>query len=237
MNSTLTSTFAVTKLNLRNIGPAYWITGVTVAAMLVDLIVMAILLACGIDVGGDQMGMGQWFWLLPVLAPVLIASLHFRRVINLGGTRTAYLRGAAITYVIMAAAVSLADLIFYYAFDRVMVRTGVFTNTLSAQDAFGWRGHNPVTAFCQEFAFLLLVAVFVHTLTALQDRWYGWVTDIVIIAIISVFTPIAALRGAELWFFRMICFHPLAWVQILSCLILSVVIYALNRPIYAAKVA
>ena len=47
-----------------------------------------------------------------------------------------------------------------------------------------------------------------------------------IVAIISVFTPIAPLRAALAWFFNMIIFHDAATIQILSCLIVGVALYA-----------
>jgi len=82
---------------------------------------------------------------------------------------------------------------------------------------------------------LFLLASFVHTLVSIQDKWYGWVTDVVLIAIISVFTPIAPLRAVLVVFFNMIIFHPNALLHILNCVGIGLIIYALNKPIYARK--
>jgi hypothetical protein len=106
---------------------------------------------------------------------------------------------------------------------------------LDIMHVFGWINNGIVVAFFQQFAFLLLFAAFVHTLTAMQDKWYGWVADVLIIVIISVFTPIAPLRASLAWFFNLIIFHSNAFLQIAACLILAFVIYSFNRFIFARK--
>jgi len=63
-----------------------------------------------------------------------------------------------------------------------------------------------------------------------QTRWYGWVADVIIVAIISVFTPIAVLRSAEVWFFRLIIFGT-PWLQVVACLVLATGFYALSMPL------
>ena len=136
----------------------------------------------------------------------------------------------------MAAVVSLIGIIFYYTYEQF-----IFSNyyeggfTLNPIYWFGWINNGPVIAFFQQFAFLLFFAVFIHTLTAIQDKWYGWATDIIIIAIISVFTPIAPLREKLIWFFTLIIFSSNALLQIIACLILSAAVYPLNKIIFARK--
>ena len=98
----------------------------------------------------------------------------------------------------------------------------------------GWMGNGPVVAFIQQFAFLLLLAAVIHTLTAAQDKWYGWAADILIIAVIAVFTPIAPLRASLAWFFNLIIFQS-AYIQIPACLVLAAAVYSLNKPILARK--
>jgi hypothetical protein len=93
-------------------------------------------------------------------------------------------------------------------------------------EVFGFKRNGPGTAFLRMTAFLLLFCCVLHTLTLVQGRWYGWVIDGLLIAIISVFTPIAPLRAALGWFFTMIIFHDSALVQILSCIVLSAAVYA-----------
>jgi hypothetical protein len=61
-------------------------------------------------------------------------------------------------------------------------------------------------------------------INSLNRSWWG--TDIVLAALISVFTPIPVLRNALIWFFDMILFNRYAAVRIICCLVLSAAIYA-----------
>lgn len=69
--------------------------------------------------------------------------------------------------------------------------------------------------------FLLLVMVFLHVLLSMQPHWYGWLTDAVLVAVICIFTPIAALRAVLSGFFRIIMLNGNAVLHIGICLLLS----------------
>ena len=226
---------AVAKTNFRNIKLAYIITAIVIGAVFIQDIVYIILSFFNIHPGEDSgtVGIGNYFYLLILLSAIFIPSMNFRKMMNLGGKRNGFFWGCAINYTIMAAAASLAGIILYYTYEKFIL--SYYSGwTLNPLYWFGWINNGPVIAFFQQFAFLLLTAVFIHTLTAIQDKWYGWVTDIVIVAIISVFTPIASLRSALVWFFYMIIFSN-AFVQIGSCLILAAAVYILNKIIFARK--
>jgi hypothetical protein len=77
--------------------------------------------------------------------------------------------------------------------------------------------------------------VFTHTLIALQGSWVGWTVDILIVAVIAVFTPIAPLHAVLVWFFYLIIFQANTLAQILACLVLAGLIHALNLPIFSRK--
>ena len=224
------------KINFRNIKLAYIITGITFATLLAQDIVYIILSLFNLYPGANSMsiGIGNYLWLLIILSPIFIPSRNFRKMMNLGGKRNNFFWGCAINYFIMSAVISLAGIIFYYTYEKFIMKYYA-GGTLNPIYWFGWADNGPAIAFIQQFAFLLLAAVLIHTLTAIQDKWYGWVTDVVIIAIISVFTPIAPLRSALVWFFNLIIFNSNAFFQIGSCLILAVAIYALNKIIFARK--
>ncbi|MDR1566274.1 MAG: ATP-binding cassette domain-containing protein [Treponema sp.] len=64
---------------------------------------------------------------------------------------------------------------------------------------------------------------------------FGWAADGLIVAVIAVFTPIEPLRRAEAAFFHTILFQPNAFLQIVSCLALAVIIYLLNKPVLNHK--
>jgi hypothetical protein len=226
---------AVAKINFRNMKLACVITIITILCVVIQDIVNIILEAAGVSYGAWEgyMGAGNYFYLLILLNAVFIPALNFRKMMNLGAKRNDFFTGCAVTYIIMAAIVSLSSMLLYYTYEHFIIST-YDGWTLSVMYWFGWVDNGAVIAFFQQFAFLTLVAAVIHTLTAAQDKWYGWVADIVIIAIISVFTPIAPLRAALVWFFNMIIFtNP--FVQIFFCLGLAIVVYSLNKLILARK--
>lgn len=230
---------AVAKINFRNIKSAYIISAIVIGAIVIQDIVFVILQSFGVSAGGEgnmTVSLGNYLFLLLLLSAIFIPSRNFRKMMNLGGKRADFFKGCAINLVIMSAVISLAGVILYFTYDRLMIAVLYTGGTLDVLYWFGWLSDGPIVAFFRQFAFLLLLSAFVHTLVSAQDKWYGWVADILIVAIISVFTPIAPLRSALVWFFNMIITHSNALVQILSCLILATAVYLLNKPILARKV-
>jgi len=225
----------IAKLNFRNLNVPYWVTGITCFTMLVQMIINSIVINNNMEIS-----VGNYLWLLLVMAAIFIPTKNFRRIINLGGKRGNFFWGSLVTYAILACAVSLVNVVFNYGFDRLFEASpnfdrSYFGGVINLTEVFGWTRYGALVAFLQQFAFLFLFAVFVHTLTASQDKWYGWAADVAIIAIISVFTPIAPLRATLVWFFTAILFHPNALFQIVFCLVLAAAIYSLNRPIFNRK--
>ncbi|MCL2159347.1 MAG: hypothetical protein FWH48_08070 [Oscillospiraceae bacterium] len=235
----LNKSLVVAKTNFRNIKLTYILTAVVIGCILIQDIVMLIIGAAG-GIGyhtiEDNMtvSLGNYFFLLVILGAAFVPA-NFRKMMNLGGKRADFFNGCALTYAIMAAGVSLVCVVLYLTYDRAMVSALYRGGTLDVLYWFGWIDNGALIAFFQLFAFLLLFAAFVHTLVAAQDKWYGWAADILIVAIISVFVPIAPLRSALLWFFDIVIFNPNAFVQIAACLILAVAIYSLNKFILARK--
>ncbi|MDR1066410.1 MAG: hypothetical protein LBL35_03105 [Clostridiales bacterium] len=224
--------WAIAKLNLKNIKAAYFVTGLFFVLMIVEIIVETIWALEGDDNTG--ISLGWYLWTTVMLAAVLIPARNFKRVANLGGKRDDFRRGGLAVYAILSGATAFASTIVYYALDRTIFQGGKYGHTLSAPDIFGWAAHGAIAAFFQQFAFLLLLAMFIHTLTSIQDKWYGWAVDIALVAIISVFTPIAPLRSVLAGFFRIILFSPPS-SQIAVCSTLVVALYALSKLIYARK--
>ena len=75
----------------------------------------------------------------------------------------------------------------------------------------------------------------IHTVVAAQTAWYVWVADVIIVALISVFSSIASLRAVMAAFFSAIIFQPNALLQILCCALLAAVSYTVSRPILNLK--
>ena len=227
--------WATAKINLKNLKVAYIITAITLVGMSSNYII-DVFLARSMDLSGNVGISGAWtFWMLPVLAAVLVPSRNFKRTMNLGGKRDSFFWGSLMVYAVLAGAVSLVALIVNYAVDAPFVNSGTYGGMFTAPGVFGWDAHGGAVAFFRQFAFLFLFSAVVHTLTAMQDKWYVWVADVLIIAVISVFTPIAPLRAALVRFFNLILFHPNSFVHIAACLIIALGVYSFNRLILARK--
>jgi len=228
----------VAKINFRNLKLTYLFTAIIFFGVMLQDIVYFVLGLFGIYAGGEDnmtVGIGNYLYLLLLFSAIFIPSMNFRKMMNLGGKRACFIKGCAVNYIIMVAAVSFMSIILYYTYMPVIVTSYYTGGSLNVLYVFGWIENGPLVAFIQQFAFLLLFVSVVHTLVAAQDKWYGWAADVLIVAIISVFTPIAPLRSALVWFFRIIIFNSSVLMQIASCLVLAVVIYMLNRPIFSRK--
>lgn len=245
--------WTIARMNLKNIRIPYFVTGLVFVAVFVQSIIYLIIAAASGNFGQQlNISSGNYFWLIVLMAAIFIPAKNFRRIVNLGGKRNGFFWGSMITYVVLAGAVSIVNTIFFYTFERYLINTGyyigyqAFIQNTSLMDnycvsvnlieLFGWSSNGMFFAFIQQFAFLLLLASVIHTLTAMQGKWYGWATDILIAAILATFIPISVLRPALLAFFNLIIYNSNAFLQITSCSVLAIVIYALSKPILSRKV-
>ena len=246
------NTWAIAKLNLKNIKTPFFVTGLIFVILFVQNIVYTIIAVSSKSAGEQlQISCADYLWLLIIMAAIIIPTKNFRRIVNLGGKRDGFFWGSLACYAILAAAVTIATTFIYYTYERLLISTGYFTSyeafiqnpalmddhyvSVTLTEVFGWVGNGAVIAFFQQFAFLFLLATVVHTFTALQDKWYGWVTDAIIAAILGTFIPIAPLRVLLLGFFNLIIFNSNAFVQISSCILLAIAVYSLSKPIFARK--
>ena len=229
------------KINLKRLRAPYVVTGIVVAAMLLNILVFVVLALVGVNVSDHGfISAGNFLWLLPLLAGIYIPAKNFRRIVNLGGKRGNFFWGSLTAHAILAFMVSLANVATFYVIDRAVVNSGLFDpqffgGVANLIEVFGWTRHGPIVAFLRQFAFLFFLATFMHTFAAIQDKWFGWVASIALVAVVSVFTPIAPLRAGLAWFFNLILTHHLPFMQILACIVLGCAVYALNKPIFARK--
>lgn len=246
------NTWAIAKLNLKNIKTPYFVTGLIFSILFVQSIVYTIIAVSSKSAGEQlQISSADYLWLLIIMAAIYIPTKNFRRIINLGGKRDGFFWGSLACYATLAAAVTITTTFLYNTYERLLIGTGYFIGfetflqnpalmdnhyvSVSLIEVFGWLGNGAVIAFFQQFAFLFLLATVVHTFTAMQDKWYGWVTDAIIAAILGIFIPIAPLRVWLLGFFNLIIFNSNAFVQIAACILLAIAVYSLSKPIFARK--
>ena len=250
--------WTVAKINLRHWQGLYAVTIAFFLVMAIQTVVLLIFHRNGTNVGNQSLiSAGNMLWLLPFMAGIAMPAHNFRRIVNLGGKRENFFWGSLCTYAILAAGLSLANSLIYYLISRPIIRAEIFMpfspgyfsdetfipfapghigGIANLMEVFGWTQNGAIIAFLQQFAFLFLLATFIHTLTAIQGKWYGWFTNAAIIAIISVFTPIAPLRRALVGFFNLILTHETAAIQIAACIVIGLVVYMINKPLLARKV-
>lgn len=229
------STIAVNKLNLMNSKITYFVLALVFFAQLISQGVQTAATPAPppgtpplpLFESNFQIGIGSYFYLGVLLMACLIPCLNFRKFMNLNVRKSVYLQGTALTYIVAAVAASGLNLAFYFTVDQLFANN-ITTYSINVLDVFGWINNGVFIAFIQQFAFLLLVAAVTHTLTTMQTFWYGWVIDIVLIAILSVFIPIAPLRNVLIKFFYLLIFNHNALLQIGLCLLLAAVVYLLS---------
>ncbi|MDR0424778.1 MAG: hypothetical protein LBH39_04900 [Clostridiales Family XIII bacterium] len=223
----------IAKINLKQSKTAYMIVGILFFLQVGSEIVTRVILR----LEGGGLALGNYLLLLPLLMGIFIPAKNFSKLLNLGCKRLDFFRGCLPAYAAAAFFVTLACLVLWLAVDPVLLSYSSEPSLYNLFDVFGFARDGVAIAFFRMFAFLLLVSCVAHTLTLVQGRWYGWLADALIIIIISVFTPIAPLRAALVWFFHTIIFHEFAAVQILSCLILGAAVYCAGlAPIKAKQI-
>ncbi|MGW8115247.1 hypothetical protein ACVS9P_08795 [Caproicibacterium sp. NSD3] len=220
MSVNFNKAWAISKINFRHMRATYIIT----ACLLLVGIANLILIITAVNITNGIVDPGNYAYAAAIFAPIFIPAVNFKKIMHLNGKKIDFYWGALFNYIIIAAVVSFANILLYVVTKNTFSSYGYMLNI---GQAFGWFSHGIVPAFFQQFFFILLFEIFVHTLTAMQNFWFGWVTDVALVAIISVFTPIPVLRSALVWFFYMIIFNPTIAIQIISCIILSVFLYAL----------
>lgn len=213
--------WGITRINLKQARTEYLIVGILFGTGLASDIITRIIF----ELGGGGMALGNYLVLLPLLMGIFIPAKKFSKLLNLGCTRRDFFMGCLPTYIAAACFTTLICLVLWRTLDPVLLPYSTEPSLFNLFEVFGFARNGLVVAFLQMLAFLFLTACTAHTLTLVQGRWYGWLTDALMIAIISVFTPIAPLRAALAWFFKMIIFHDLAIVQILSCVVVSAAVY------------
>lgn len=217
MSGSIYKAWTIAKINFRHLKLAYIIATVLVLAGCSNLIQDFF-----IAPPNGYVDLANYFCVVGILSAVFIPSLNFQKIMHLGAKKMDFYWGALINYGIFSVAVSFANVLLY-SLEKNVVGPRFFV--LNLVEIFGWFQNGPVLAFFQQFFFLLLVTVFIHTLTTFQTFWIGWAADIVIAAIICVFIPIPILHPVLIWFFNLIIFNANTAVQIISCLVLTLVLY------------
>lgn len=183
----------------------------------ISFILTALVVLCATSSGDVALSNGNYTWLLAVLTPFFFVFYDFTKLMHLGASKRDYFFGCLISYGFLALCISLVNTVVHVLIDPVYPAQTV----INLMDVCRWTENGVFVAGLQQMFFLLLVMIFLHVLLSMQTRWYGWLTDAVLVAVICVFTPIAPLRAVLGGFFQIIMFNGSAVLHIGVCLLLS----------------
>lgn len=183
----------------------------------ISFIITALVVLCATSSGDVVLSNGNYTWLLAVMTPFFFVFYDYTKLMHLGANKKDYFLGSLISYGILAFCISFINTVIHLLIDPVYSAKTV----INLMDVCRWTENGIIIAGLQQMFFLLLVMVFLHVLLSMQPHWYGWLTDAILVAIISIFTPIAALRGILSGFFQIIMLNGNALLHIGICLLLS----------------
>ena len=189
----------------------------SLASNKISFIIMALVVLCATSSGDVVLSNGNYTWLLAVMTPFFFVFYDYTKLMHLGASKRDYFFGCLISYGVLALGISLINTLIHLLIDPVYPAQAV----INMMDVCKWTENGIIIAGVQQMFFLLLVMIFLHVLLSMQPHWYGWLTDAILVAIISIFTPIAALRGILSGFFQIIMLNGNALLHIGICLLLS----------------
>lgn len=221
MNKTTSKSLKVAEYNFGyGAKMAYIITGLFTLGWIINVIVQ--FMVPGYDAQG--ISTGNYFALIIILAPIFIVGKHYRKLINIGAKKMDFFKGCLINYVVFSVVVALIITVFEYVIDPFLFGSRI-NDILSFIRAFGWVNSGALVCFVYQVGFYLFVSLTIHTLVLYQNMWIGWVADVLIVAVISVFIPIAPLRALLGDFFRATTLNPNFIMQFIYDVVIGAVLY------------
>ena len=167
--------------------------------------------------GNVVLSNGNYTWLLAVLTPFFFVFYDFMKLMHLGANKKDYYIACLISYMALAFVISLVNTGIHLVIDPIYSAETV----INMMDVCRWTENGILVAALQQMFFLLLFMIFLHVLLSMQAYWYGWLTDVILIAIICIFTPITPLRAVLSVFFSLIMINGNALLHIAICVLLS----------------
>lgn len=194
---------------------------ITLVVVLLTVISMIINTSIG-ESSNENQSIGNLFALINILAPIFIILKYYRKLINIGAKKLDFFKGCIINYIVFAVIVAIINVLFYYVLEPLIWGSSF---NISYLPAFDWTSSGVFACFVYQVGFYILLSVFIHTLVLYQNMWIGWVADVLLITIISVFTPIPSLRQVLIDFFRATTLNPSFVMQFVWDILLAALLY------------
>lgn len=126
-----------------------------------------------------------------IFMAIVIPLVSYRKLMNLGATRTDYYLGALSFYGLWAVGLSLFN-VMWLPFEEQVIRS--FVGTLNILEVFHWDQFGYFGSFLYLLAASLLLMSLLHFLFSGLRHVLGWVAWVLLIAAIPIGTSIASLR-------------------------------------------
>ncbi len=195
----------------------YSISKQLISSCKVYFIVTLFVMLTATSSGDTVLSNGNYAWLIAVLCPFSFVFHDFRGLINLGASKRDYFISCVASYMFLSLSASIVNTSVYLLVDPLYKANKV----LNLMDICHWTDNGVVIAAIQQMFFLFLVMLFIHMILSIQEKWYGWAADAVILGIVIIFTPFAFLRNILAEFFSLIMINSNALLHIFVCLLLS----------------
>lgn len=217
--------FTIAKVNLICPKIPILMTTVICSVQLLAIYIQYLVNANGIIDGANSVSIGNIAFLYLITVSAIVPWYNFARIMHLGGKKKDFFVGSYLTYVILAVILSILNTVIYLTIDKLFEMRIEIYNLI---DVFKWTDGGVLFSTIRMFSFALLVSTFIHTLSALQTQKLGWIIDVVLIIIPSVFIPIPQLRELLVKVIQLFTFTDNGIFQIVLCIILSIAIYMGN---------
>ena len=116
---------AIAAINLKTIKAAYLTAVMLLIASAISNVINFIIMSDQAGTGSDVSPLNA-LWFLPLMAAITIPASNFRKLINLGGKRNAFLWGSLLTYVVLAACTSLFVSLSHFTIEPILERHEYF---------------------------------------------------------------------------------------------------------------
>jgi len=230
----LKKSWAITRLNLRQLISTFIIVGSITIATAIPNLIQLIVSNSGDASTNQNPSIAFFVFAFPVFSAIFLASSFFYGTMRLNAKKKDFFLGALILLLLVTFSTAFFSTLVHYTLAPLMMRNFAITYW-TPQGVFGWAERNPLITFLQTFGFIFFVTVVIFIFVSLQDRWIGWVLAALIVAGISVFSSISLFR-THVWgnLFTLTLFgHPA--LQILFTVFGGLILYCLYLLILRKK--
>lgn len=153
-----------------------------------------------------HVSVGNVFTLYLLLMAVVLPLHYFKRILNIGATRTEYFVGLLSIYSFWAAVNAVFNTLWLQLeISLTYIRANNYINIL---EVFHWDQFGIMGMVIYQFGIYMLLLSIVNLLFSGMWNYIGWFLWVILIAAISIGTSISFLRGYVADFFQYLLFNP-----------------------------